>query len=322
MIAEKSSDFTHNRGSLGFWIFVVVCAYFTFASYWLIRGVIWSTKMISDYTLYQALIKVPWRIIVFYSSELFATVGVSFRWIAGCFAFYSAVLFLRKKENTLSQFREKVSTALLLEGGYYLTFIPSVVLGFSYPLLDGYYWYFDAPKIVTLLLGVTCLVEVIVIPPQLFKLRSEITQISSQDVIKWGCLTGVSYLFVFWFVYSMTWMWTIAQSGMGVLLDAINLINFLATVMGLLLIAIFGLTSAFPAIKKLPVELDLRRIGATITAFGSYFVFIILLYVLAGGFAERPLIWYHFIVPHNLNLWCVTFLCIGLPLLASRKIKD
>ena len=87
MIAEKSSGFTHNRGSLGFWVFVVVCAYFAFVSYWLIRGVIWSDKMISDYALCQALIKVPWRIIMFYSSELGAAVGVAFRSIAGCFAF-------------------------------------------------------------------------------------------------------------------------------------------------------------------------------------------------------------------------------------------
>jgi hypothetical protein len=112
MIAEKSSGFTHNRGSLGFWVFVVVCAYFAFVSYWLIRGVIWSDKMISDYALCQALIKVPWRIIMFYSSELGAAVGVAFRSIAGCFALYSVVLFWRGLKHRCNRSRNRIIRTL------------------------------------------------------------------------------------------------------------------------------------------------------------------------------------------------------------------
>ena len=331
MTAEKSSGFTHNRGSLGFWIFIVVCAYFGLAQYWLIKTAIWSSKFIADYALYQELIKVPWWIILFYSSELGGTVGIVLRSVAGFFALYSAVLFWRKKESAPSLIRGKVSTALLFEGGYYLTYIPTVVLGFVYPLTEDL-WYFDTtPELVVLLVnGVACLMMVMVIPPLLFKLRSKIIHgSSSQDIIKWSCLTGISYLFVvFWFTYSITWVVTTipwparAQPGMSILLEPVNLAGFLATVFGLLLIAIFGLMSTLPAIKKLPVELSLRRIGATMMAFGGYFVLMILLYVLAGGYAEHPTVWFEIIGPHNPDLWCVTFLCIGLPLLASRKIKN
>jgi hypothetical protein len=170
---------------------------------------------------------------------------------------------------------------------------------------------------------------VMVIPPLLFKLRSKILQgSSSQDIVKWSCLTCISYLFVvFWFNYSVSWVatlipWTIrAQPGMRVLLDPINLAGFLATVFGLFLIAMFGLVSTLPAIKKLPVKLSLRRIGATMIAFGGYFVLMIFLYVLAGGYAEHPTTWYEIIVPHNPNLWCLIFLFVGLPLVARRKIR-
>lgn len=331
MITEKSSDFAHNRGSLGFWIFVVVCAYFGLAQYWLTQSALAAVDFISHYALYQELMKVPWWIILIYSSELGGAVGVALRSVAGFFALYSGFLFWRKKEGALSLIRGKVSTALLFEGGYYLSLIPSVVLGFVFPLTDENLWYFDTTPVLPVLLlnGVACLMMVMVIPPLLFKLRSKIIQgSSSQDIIKWSCLASISYLFVvFWFNYSMAWAATMTpwtrrgQPGMRVLLDPINLAGFLATVFGLFLIAIFGLISTLPAIKKLPVELSLRRIGATMMAFGGYFVLMILLYVLAGGYAERPTVWFEMIGPHNPDLWCVTFLCIGLPLLASRKIK-
>jgi hypothetical protein len=226
--------------------------------------------------------------------------------------------------------RGKVSTALLFEAGYYLSLIPSVVLGFVFPLTGGSLWYFDTTPVLVVLLmnGLVCLMMVMVVPPLLFELRSKIIQGSpSQEIIKWSCLTGISYLFVvFWFNYSMSWVatlipWTTrAQPGMSVLLDPINLAGFIATVFGLFLIAIFGLMSTLPAIKKLPVELSLRRIGAIIMAFGGYFVLMILLYVLAGGYAAHPTTWYEIIVPHNPNLWCITFLFLGLALLTNRKL--
>jgi hypothetical protein len=56
-------------------------------------------------------------------------------------------------------------------------------------------------------------------------------------------------------------------------------------------------------------------------ALGGYFMLGMLLYVLAGGFAERPFAWYEMMVPHNPYLWCVIFLFVGLPLVARRKIR-
>lgn len=333
MVTEKSSGFTHNRGSLRFWILLVVCAYFVLAQYWLYKSALWTAWAIHNYApLYQELMKSGglWWFIVYFASEGGGTVAVVSRSVAGFFALYSAVLFLRKGESALPLIRGKVGTALLFEGGFFLAFIPSVVLGWVYYLTGARFYYFDTtPGLVVLLLnGVVCLAMVMVIPPLLFKLRSKIIHgSSSQDIIKWSCLTGISYLFVvFWFTYSITWVVTMipwparAQPGMSILLEPVNLAGFLATVFGLLLIAIFGLMSTLPAIKKLPVELSLRRIGATMMAFGGYFVLVMLLYPL-HLYAERPTVWYEIIGPHNADLWCITFLFLGLPLLASRKIK-
>ena len=333
MVAEKPARFTHNIGSLKVWIFIVICAYLGFALYRVYHGVIWGAKIISDYTLYQELMKVPWWITLFYSSELGGVVSLILRSIAGFFALYAAVLFLSRGEDALSLIKGKVGTALFFEASYFLFLIPSAVLGFVYPLSDGSLWYFDStPGLIVLLVnGVACLTMVMFIPPFLLKLRSKIIQgSSSQDIIKWSCLTGVSYLFVvFWFNYSIAFVTSMipwverAQPGMTFLLDPINLTGFLATVFGLFLIATFGLMSTLPAIKKLPVELSLRRIGATMMAFGGYFFFSLLYYYFTQGYSAHPNIWYEVVGPlHNPNLWCVTFLFLGLALLASRKIKN
>ena len=332
LVAEKSARFTHNRGFLRFLIFIVVCAYLGFALYRVYHGVIWGGKIISEYALYQELMKVPWWITLFYSSELGGVVSLILRSVAGFFALYSAVLFLSKGERALSLIRGKVGTALFFEASYYLFLIPSAVLGFVYPLTDGSLWYFDnTPALIVLMVnGVACLTMVMFIPPLLFKLRSKITLgFSGQEIIKWSCLTGISYLFVvFWLNYSLSWAATLVPYwrapgpyGMEVLLDPINLISFTTTVFGVFLIAIFGLMSILPAVKKLPAELSLRRIGAVMTALGGYLFLMLLLYALSGGYAEHPTVWSEMIGPHNPDLWCVTFLFIGVPLLASQKIR-
>jgi hypothetical protein len=334
MIAKESSDLTHIRGSFRFWILVVVCAYFGLALYWAIIGVNWSIELISDHYVYQELSKGPWWwMILYYGSEgLSGTLGSVLRAVAGFFAFYSAVLFWRKKESALSLIRGKVGTALLLEGAYFLSFIPSTVAAFVYYLANENLYYFDhIPGLVFLcVVGVPCLMIITIIPPLLFKLRSKIIQgSSSQGIIKWSCLAGVAYLFlVFWFNYSMAWVANMipfgraqGQYGLSFLLEPINLAGFIATVFGLFLIAIFGLMSTLPAMKKLPIELSLRRIGTIMMAFGGYFIFNLLIYVLTGGYVAHPNVWYEVIgPPHNPNLWCVTFLFLGLALLTSCKL--
>jgi hypothetical protein len=155
-------------------------------------------------------------------------------------------------------------------------------------------------------------------------LRSKIIHDSArQDIVKWSAIAGVSYLFVvFWLDATMQWTGMITTFGTNLLLDPINLAGFLVAVLGLFLTAMFGLVSALSSIKKLPSKVSLRRIGAVMVAFGSYFASGILIYVLAGGFAARPYAWYEIIVPHNANLWCVIFLFAGLPLLVHGKPKD
>lgn len=311
--------------SFGFIIFVVVCAYFTLALYDLIQSAIFSNLLISHIPLYEELMPLAWWRTLFYASELCGSVGGALRFIASCLALYAAATYWRKKDTALSKIKSKVGWALLLEAGYFISFIPSAVLGFVFPTTGGNVWYFGTTPVneVLFVAGFACLAMALAVPLVLFKLRKLILQGAAQQlIVKWSCITAVTYLFVvFWFNTTMQWVGMITTFGAEILLDVANLAGFVPSVFGLLAIAGAALLFMLPAIKTSDAKLSQPRLGATAFAFGAYYLFAILVYFASGGYTARPWAWYEMIVPHNPYLWCVIFLFVGAPFLAGYRIK-
>ena len=275
-----------------------------------------------------------WWGILYYGSEGVAgTVGLILRAAAGIFALHSVYLYWRKKDFAQAQIKRKAGTALLLETGFFLAMIPSVLAAFTYNASTEYLYYFDHTPGQLLLYGtaIPCLAMVLAISPLLLKLRSEIIHDASiQEIIKWGSLTATSYLFVvFWFNYSMLWAAAMVpyphaqvQYGLSFLLEPANLLSFAITVFGLFLTAMLALLFTLPAIKKQPNKANLTRIGAIITALGGYFAFTIISYYLTGGYQAHPGVWYEVIgPPHNPNLWCIAFIFLGTAIIFHSKNK-
>jgi hypothetical protein len=335
--SQNNTGQANSKNSIRFWIMIVIGAYFALGLYWAFVGLNFTAQSLSDQYVRGLLFKGPWWwAIMYYASEGIAgTIGSIFRAAAGLFALYSAVLFWRKKESALPTIRGKVGTALLFEAIYFLSFIPFTIAAFAYNLSSENLYYFDhtPASILLYVTAIPTLMMVIFNPALLLKLRSKVIKGgSSQEIIKWSCLTAVSYLFaVFWLSYSMSWVGnmvpysrSVGQDGMSFLLEPINFANFIITVLGLFLIAATALIAALPAIKKQPNKLNLRHIGAVMTAFGGYFIFETFYYYLTGGYAAHPNVWYEIIgIGHNPNLlWCATFVFLGLALLTSRKSKE
>jgi hypothetical protein len=327
-------------GSLRFWILVVVSVYFAYALYFTVYGLNFSIGLISDHYVYNLISKNPWWwMVLYYGSEGVAgSVAIVLRAFAGLFAFYAAFLFWRKKDNVIPTIRKSVSMALLLEAGFFLSLIPSIIAAFAYNLTSEYLFYFDHTPGLLLLYGtaIPCLAIVLVVPPLLLKLRATIKHESPrEEIAKWSCLTGVAYLFVvFWFNYSMLWAGVMVpyprayqQYGLDFLLQPTNLLSFAVTVFGLFALAITALVSTLPAIKKQLTNLNLTRIGIVMEAFGVYFIFNTLYYYLTGGYDAHPSVWYEVIGPlHNPNLWGLAFVFLGIPIILQGrkkvKIKD
>jgi hypothetical protein len=213
---------------------------------------------------------------------------------------------------------------MIFEACFFLFLIPTVVLGFVYPMTYGNLWYFDVTPVpeVFFVAGISCLALVTIIPVILLKLSSEIFSNSSKNVIlRWSLFACVSYLFVvFWFDSLMQWIGMFFAFGINILTDPLNLAGFLTSTVGLLLVAVYGLFVIYPILRKKTNYINGKKTGAIMIAFGSYFILGIIIYFLAGGFAHRPFAWYEIIVPHNPYLWCVVFFFTGiLQIIKPRK---
>ncbi len=318
-------------------ILISVSVFFALALYWAIEGVNGSIGYISNSYVYQKLSQGPsWWMALYYSGEGVAgTVGLVIRAVGGFFAFYAALLFFLKDDKAFPLIRGKVGVALLLEGIYCLSLVPSTITAFAYYFVNGNVFYFDhtPPLILLYVAAIPTLATVTIIPIVLFKLRSKVVGAgsSSQDVLKWSGLTAFAYVFVvFWFSYSMAWLGNMVpfaraggQYGWSFLLEPVNFASFAVTFFGLLTVALLTLKLILPAIKKKPVKLSLGGIGAVMVAFGGYFIFNLLYFYLNGGYAPHPNVWYEMIgPPHNVNLWCLVFVFLGLMLLINTKLRN
>jgi hypothetical protein len=311
-------------------LLAVVLSYFAVGCYWMQVTYRWSLSIVEELAMYQRIIKEPWWLILFYSSELGGSVGIVFRFIASIFALYSAIIFLKEGEKALPKIKSKAAAAILFEGLYYMTYIPTVILGFAYTIAASQkLWYFEPtpPWIITFMIaGVSCLMMVAVVMPCLLKLRATIAKGNAKEVAKWGSITGLSYLFVtFWLNYSIAWAMTLvywperAQPGIEIIYRPHNTISFTITVIGLLLISLAGLKTLMPAIKGRIQEVNLRRLGAIMLAVGAYFIIQLLIYYSIGGYYSEPTTWMELSSPfHNPDFWCLSFILPGLYLTAKR----
>jgi hypothetical protein len=231
----------------------------------------------------------------------------------------------------MSVIKRSAGVALLLEGIYFLSLIPSTLTAFAYYFTDGSVFYFDhtPPLILLYVAAIPTLAMVTVMPTMLFKLRSKVVgESSAQSFAKWVSLTAFTYvLVVFWFSYSMAWLGNMVpfdrargQFGWSFLLEPTNFASFVVTVVGLLGIALLVLKGTLPSSKTSPIKIGLRGAGAVMLAFGGYFVFNLVYFYLTGGYAPHPNVWYEMIgPPHNVNLWCLVFVFSGLVLLIGGR---
>lgn len=311
-------------------ISISVAVFFSLSLYWAVQGIIGSISYISNSYVYQKLSQGPfWWLVLYYSGEGIAgTVGLVIRAVGGFFALWAVALFLHSDQESLPQVKAKVRNALLLEGIYFLSLIPSTITAFAYYLTDGSVFYFDhtPPLILLYVAAFPTLAMVTITPTVLLKLRSTVLGNSPGQIAKWSSLTAFAYiLVVFWFSYSMAWLGTmvpfdraLGQYGWSFLFEPVNFASFIMTVAGLLLIALFLLKVTWPSAMRPNLGLNTRSVGVVMLAFGGYFIFNLLYFYFTGGYAPHPNVWYEMIgPPHNVNLWSLVFVFLGLTLIVA-----
>lgn len=298
---------------------VVLFSWLAYTVYWLFKVIITWPQAFTNAFL------IDWLL------EGAGTFGLVFRIGAIISAILAVVNFLRGKE--ISKVLRLIGFALVLEAFYFLCFIPSAFFGFQagFGLSGGHTLIGEAERLWFIIeTAIPSLVEAIIMPVSLLKLRSKLTPSlkSRNEIIKWACIAGVSYLIVFWLTYVTQWIATFMQPGsyatiypgygITYILDhPLNMFTFLLTSVGLPLLTVFVFWSTRTATRDHTAGVSQRKVGLTLTLLGGYFITIITLFRIFGTVGE-PSIWIIFFIYNNADLWCVTLPALGIPMILRK----
>lgn len=297
-------------------LLLVIISYFLFTSYWFYKSPTWI-----EYAY-------PYELNTFLIVDIASTVGLGFRVVAGLIAIWIAFSLFRGEDTSILM--RRVGIVVFFEALFLLTFLPSAVLGFE---LGGLFFIIES--------AIPCLLMSTLLPVCLFKLQSKLTRASSNygEALKWGCIAGVSYLFVFWLNFTSQWIGTIIQPeswtsnypgyeinslvypGFGINYITnypLNLISFLLTSIGLLLLTFVLAWTVFPTIRNPEKPPNPRKVGIVLTLLGAYFIVIILFFLVFGHVGGRSM-WTMWFIYNNLDLWCVALPALGIPLMLQNR---
>jgi hypothetical protein len=270
----------------------------------------------------------PFRFVVFVE-DVVANVGLAFRLVASTVAFAGVILYLAKKSLSKQTTVKLLRVVLVGEAIYWIGLLPSGVLplfstlGFATWRVDGHVSLL--PVLTSLLTNeIPLLVESIAIPAVLFKLAYELNPNKpAKGAVKWGLLAGAVYVLVFWLSNTTLWVTTVMRQGTAYLTSyPQNLLSFILTAFGMLALTVFTAWFAKKSVGTETLEkLDLKTVGAIITALGLFFLWNYLTWIFFGT-DENWSNWYQWFLGHNLNLWLLSIPLVGLPLLFKRKAPE
>jgi hypothetical protein len=262
--------------------------------------------------------------LIILAEDVSAAIGIAFRLVASAIAFGGAIIYFVRKGLPTQQIKMLFRLVLVGEAFYWLGLLTTAVLtltgtvGFTIWRVNGHIS--TLPILNSILIySLPLLIESIVIPIVLFKLSHELgPDKPAKGAIKWGLIAGTVYLLVFWLTGTAIWVSTILRQGIQYLAYPENLFSFSFTVFGMLALTIF---TAYFTKKNAGTEniekLNIRTVGAIITALGLFYLINYLTWIYFGK-DETWSYWYLWFLG-NLNLWLLSVPMVGLPLLFKHR---
>lgn len=242
--------------------------------------------------------------------------GLGFRTMAALIAVFTVLFFITKKDLTKPELLMSVRWIILGEIVYFLALFPVLVWFIA---LSSGASSFGLGSILETLIPV--FVESVIIPAALVKLFFELNPNKPEKgAIKWGLITGTLYILMFWLNNTGNWLSSALEKGTQyVTAYPDHILSFGLTTIGLLALTIYAAYFAKKSIGTESLEkLDLRKVGAIITAAGLYFLVIYVMWLLWGTDAKWSF-WYAWFLGHNMDLWALCLPLVGVPLMFHNK---
>ena len=248
-----------------------------------------------------------------------AIIGLGFRTAGSLMAVIAVLFYVFNRDLSKPEATMTLRWILVAEVAYWLSLFPSGIWGIL-PVSENAVSS-GLGLVFVIETGIPCLVDSLLVSAVLIKLFLELNpNKSTEGAIKWGLISGTVLVFVCWFDNTSNWLAAVLQKGVEyVTLYPINLLSFVFTSVGLLLLTLYMASVAWKSVGTEDWhDLDLKKIGIIIVGMGLYFDVVYLLWIFFGT-AEIWGLWYQWILGHNMNLWVLSLPLAGIPLLFHRK---
>ena len=242
--------------------------------------------------------------------------GLGFRTMAALIAIITISFFIVKKELSKPELLMSLRWIIMGEIVYLLSLFPVLIW-----FIDLYFGASSVGlgSIIETLFPI--IIQSILIPGVLIKLFLAMSPNKPEKgIIKWSLIAVTAYTLMFWLNNTGNWTSTLTEKGIEyVTTYPDHIISFGLTTIGLLILTLYTayFTKKSMTLKSLE-EIDLRKIGAIITALGLYFFVIYVMWLLLGTDAKWSS-WYAWFLGHNMDLWVLSLPLIGVPLLFHKK---
>lgn len=288
-------------GTIRTGVFLIALSWFLFTFYEFINGILHNTH------------PGPYATTWLLFSDTAGCIGLAFRAVGGFIAVTSALFYLVNRDLSESEALTSLRYVVILEAAYWFFFIFSMISSawssFNY---------------LTIANNIPITVEAIALPIVLAMLFINLSpKKASTYGLKWGLISGTTYILVFWLDNSCNWIAAVMRKNVSyITLYPANLFSFLLTTVGLLAITIFTAYFSMKTIRTRDItKLNLKKVGVIIVAFGLYFDIIFVMYLFlgaVGGWGD----WYAWFFGHNMDLWLLALPIAGVPFLFQRKAQD
>jgi hypothetical protein len=302
-----------NRGNLTIKVLALttVVSYFAYALYWLVKTIPWIVEISLKPEYYVPATGLrftnTYSVSLAYLMDYTGFVGLMVRVVAASYALVAAFLVLKNEKDVFSAIKNKISRALLLEGVYYLSFVPAIML----LMLN-----FSAlPNISNMLLSTAFSTQIILITPLLIKLATTVknyeTDADKPSLIRWAGLSYICFVVAIWVTYMLKWREMMAVDPYLFSALSVRILGFLNTAIVQSLAVAFAAVGVLLILKKRGLDKAARWMGLS-AIFLSLHVIIYVIYVTHVGITR--------FIQFG-ELWLIPLIGVGLYLLLKKPTE-
>ena len=288
-------------------LLVTVCAFFGYVLFWFAKSGLWmiaiSLRPENYYPVAGLQITNSFSLSVSYLMDYSGFVGLIIRLVGAALALLSAFLILRSGSVFSLQVRDKISKALLLEGIYFFSFIPSIyyLLGFS-----------SLPLTSRISLSIALTAQMVLISPALIllsrRLRKTNTEFDRAAITRLAVLSCLCYIIALYITYWTKWLEMGILAGINWVLSMPIVVAFTNTAVTFTLAVAFAAVATRRTLKGDGKGKPMRLWGAA-SFFLSLHLIIFVVYCFSVNAAWMAVFG---------ELWIISLMGVGIYLLLRK----